>query len=52
VVTHEMWFAKEAADRVLFMDDGVILEEATPDKMFSEPEHERTKQFLQQILNN
>lgn len=52
VVTHEMWFAKEAADRVLFMDDGIILEEATPDKMFSEPEHERTKQFLQQILNN
>ncbi len=52
VVTHEMWFAKEAADRVLFMDDGVILEEATPEKMFSEPEHERTRQFLQQILNN
>jgi len=52
VVTHEMWFAKEAADRVLFMDDGIILEEATPDKMFSDPEHERTKQFLQQILNN
>lgn len=52
VVTHEMWFAKEAADRVLFMDDGVILEEATPEKMFSDPEHERTKQFLQQIINN
>lgn len=52
VVTHEMWFAKEAADRVLFMDDGIILEEATPEKMFSDPENERTKQFLQQILNN
>jgi len=50
VVTHEMWFAKEAADRVLFMDDGIILEEATPEKMFTNPENERTKQFLQQIL--
>ncbi len=52
VVTHEMWFAKEAADRVVFMDEGKIVEEATPDKMFSEPENERTQQFLKQILNN
>lgn len=50
VVTHEMWFAKEVADRVVFMDDGIILEEATPEKMFSAPEHERTLEFLKQIL--
>lgn len=52
VVTHEMWFAKEAADRIVFMDEGRIVEEASPDKMFSEPENERTQQFLKQILNN
>lgn len=51
VVTHEMWFAREAADRVIFMDEGVILEESTPEKIFTEPEHERTKSFLSQILN-
>ena len=50
VVTHEMWFAKETADRVIFMDQGVILEEATPDKMFSEPETERAREFLRQVL--
>ncbi len=50
VVTHEMWFAKEVADRVVFMDDGIILEEATPEKMFSAPEHERTLEFLKQVL--
>ncbi len=50
VVTHEMWFAKEAADRVIFMDEGLILEEGTPDKMFSSPEHARTQEFLSQIL--
>lgn len=50
VVTHEMWFAKEVADRVIFMDDGIILEEATPEKMFSAPENERTQAFLKQIL--
>ncbi len=50
VVTHEMWFAKEAAHRVIFMDDGVILEEASPEKMFTAPEHERTQAFLKQIL--
>lgn len=52
VVTHEMWFAKEAADRVIFMDEGRIVEEASPEKMFSEPENERTQQFLKQIINN
>lgn len=50
VVTHEMWFAKEAADRIIYMDDGRIVEEASPDKMFSKPENERTRQFLKQIL--
>lgn len=50
VVTHEMWFAREVADRVLFMDGGKILEEAPPEKMFSHPENERTKEFLRQIL--
>lgn len=50
VVTHEMWFAKEAAHRVIFMDEGIILEEAEPEKMFSSPEHARTQEFLRQIL--
>jgi len=50
VVTHEMWFAKEAADRVIYMDDGVIIEEGSPEKIFSNPENERTQQFLSQIL--
>lgn len=50
VVTHEMWFAKEVADRVIYMDEGVILEEATPEKMFSNPDNERTMAFLKQIL--
>lgn len=50
VVTHEMWFAKEAAHRVIFMDEGLILEEGTPEMMFSSPEHARTKEFLSQIL--
>jgi polar amino acid transport system ATP-binding protein len=50
VVTHEMWFAKEVADRVVFMDEGIILEEAAPEKMFSAPEHDRTLEFLKQVL--
>ena len=50
VVTHEMGFAREVADRVIFMDYGVILEEGTPNQMFNHPTHERTKQFLSQIL--
>ena len=49
-VTHEMGFAREVADRVLFMYDGVILEEGTPGKIFETPENERTKQFLQSVL--
>lgn len=49
-VTHEMGFAKEVADRVVFMCDGVIVEEGAPDKIFSSPESPRLKQFLQSIL--
>jgi polar amino acid transport system ATP-binding protein len=50
VVTHEMGFAREAADRVLMMDDGRIIEEGTPEHFFREPGQERTKQFLSAIL--
>jgi polar amino acid transport system ATP-binding protein len=50
VVTHEMGFAREAADRVLMMDDGRIIEEGTPDHFFRAPREERTKQFLSKIL--
>ncbi len=46
VVTHEMGFAKEVANRVLFMADGVILEEGTPEEIFEHPQHERTKAFI------
>lgn len=51
VVTHEMGFAKEVADRVVFMYQGEILEVAPPEKIFSNPEHERTRMFLQSVLN-
>ncbi len=50
VVTHEMGFAKEVANRVLFMDKGEILEEDTPQNIFSNPRNERTKSFLQKVL--
>jgi polar amino acid transport system ATP-binding protein len=50
VVTHEMGFAREAADRIVMMDDGVVLEEGPPEHFFGTPEHERTKQFLSKIL--
>ena len=50
VVTHEMGFAKEVADRVILFDEGMLIEENTPDAFFDNPEHERTKLFLQQIL--
>jgi polar amino acid transport system ATP-binding protein len=50
VVTHEMGFAREAADRVVMMDAGVIIEEGTPEHFFEAPEQERTKQFLSKIL--
>ncbi len=51
VVTHEMGFAKSVAHRVLFMDEGMIVESNTPDQFFDHPEHERTKLFLSQILH-
>jgi ABC-type polar amino acid transport system ATPase subunit len=50
VVTHEMGFAREAADRVLMMDDGRIIEEGTPEHFFREPGEARTRQFLSAIL--
>ena len=50
VVTHEMGFARQVADRVIFMDHGVILEEGTPEQFFTNPQHERTKAFLREIL--
>ncbi|MBQ1413315.1 MAG: amino acid ABC transporter ATP-binding protein, partial [Clostridia bacterium] len=49
-VTHEMGFAREVADRVVFMADGIIMEEGTPEEMFNNPQNARTKQFLQSIL--
>ncbi len=50
VVTHEMGFAKEVADRVIFMDEGVIVEEGTPDEIFNNPRSERLKSFLSKVL--
>jgi len=50
VVTHEMGFAREVADRVLFMDSGKLVEEGTPEHFFSSPQEERTKLFLSQVL--
>ena len=50
VVTHEMSFAREAADRVIFMDGGVIVEEGTPEEIFTAPQEERTWQFLRRIM--
>ena len=50
IVTHEMGFAREVANRILFMDQGVILESATPEEFFSNPKHDRTKEFLSKVL--
>lgn len=50
VVTHEMGFAREVADRVVFMDDGYIVEEGTPDEVFGNPREERTRSFLDKVL--
>lgn len=50
IVTHEMGFAKEVADRVLFIDEGIICEEGTPQQIFSHPVEERTQEFLSKIL--
>ncbi len=50
VVTHEMGFAREISNRVIFMDGGVILEEGTPEEIFDHPKHARTKEFLSKVL--
>ena len=50
IVTHEMGFAKEVSDRVLFMDGGVIAESGTPEQIFGNPQNQRTKEFLSKVL--
>ncbi len=50
VVTHEMGFAREAADNVVFMDDGVVVESGPPSSLLSNPQHERTRSFLSKVL--
>jgi polar amino acid transport system ATP-binding protein len=49
VVTHEMDFARDVADRVLFMEGGVIVEEGTPEQIFRNPQHQRTRNFLARV---
>jgi len=51
VVTHEIWFARKVANKVIVMDDGKIIEQGTPEQIFSNPQTERTKQFLMQVTN-
>lgn len=51
VVTHEMGFAKDVADRVLFMDEGIIMEEASPAEIFSHPKNPRTREFLDKVIS-
>jgi putative glutamine transport system ATP-binding protein len=50
VVTHEMGFARQVADRVIFMDEGQIIEEGSPEHFFNDPQHQRTQAFLSKIL--
>ena len=52
IVSHEMQFAREAADRVVFVDEGEIVEQGTPGQIFASPEHTRTREFLKRILSN
>ena len=52
VVTHEMGFAREVADRVLFMDEGIIMEEGTPEQIFGNPQKQETKDFLARFRSN
>ena len=49
-VTHEMNFARDVSDRVMMFDSGRVIEDAPPDKLFSDPDHERTRSFLQAVL--
>ena len=51
IVTHEMAFARDVSDKVLFMDDGKILEQGTPEDVFENPKEERTRQFLSRYTN-
>ncbi|WP_247745704.1 amino acid ABC transporter ATP-binding protein [Streptomyces oryzae] len=51
VVTHEMSFAREVADRVIFMDDGIVVEEGSPDQVVGDPQHARTRAFLSRVLD-
>jgi polar amino acid transport system ATP-binding protein len=51
VVTHEMSFAREVADRVVFMDDGVVVEEGRPQQVITAPRHERTQSFLARLID-
>jgi polar amino acid transport system ATP-binding protein len=51
VVTHEMGFARDVSDRVIFMDKGYIVEEGTPKEIFANPKNPRTKEFLSRVLN-
>ena len=50
VVTHEMGFAREISDRVIFMDDGIIAEQGSPNEIFGNPRNPRTKEFLSKVL--
>jgi ABC-type polar amino acid transport system ATPase subunit len=52
VVSHEMGFARAAAHRIIFMDEGQIIEEAPPEVLFTNPKQERTKRFLSKVLNH
>ena len=51
VVTHEMAFACEVADRVIFVDEGLVVEEGTPEQVIGDPQHERTRAFLKRVLD-
>jgi len=50
IVTHEMGFAKEVADRVLFLDEGILMEEGSPVELFDHPKTDRAKKFLEKVL--
>jgi ABC-type polar amino acid transport system ATPase subunit len=52
VVTHEMGFAKEVGDRLIFMDEGVIVEDGDPEAIFTNPKHPRTQEFFSKILSH
>ncbi|AQS53704.1 Arginine transport ATP-binding protein ArtM [Jeotgalibaca dankookensis] len=50
IVTHEMGFAREVGDRIIFMDEGTVVETGTPEELFTSPQHKRTQEFLSKIL--